>query len=136
MTFIWLIIAILLMIGEIYTPGFFLFCISIGALSAAATALVTKSIMIQISIFVVIIIISVLLIRPVLNKFFVKDKKTNSQRMIGMNVVVEEEITKENKGRVKINGESWFASANETIPKGEKVIIDSIDGLTVKVHRA
>ena len=52
MTFIWLIIAILLMIGEIYTPGFFLFCISIGALSAAATALVTKSIMIQISIFV------------------------------------------------------------------------------------
>lgn len=136
MTFIWLIIAILLMIGEIYTPGFFLFCISIGALSAAATALVTKSIMIQISIFVVIIIISVLLIRPVLNKFFVKDKKTNSQRMIGMNVVVEEEITKENKGRVKINGESWFASANETIFKGEKVIIDSIDGLTVKVHRA
>lgn len=136
MTFIWLIIAILLMIGEIYTPGFFLFCISIGALSAAATALVTKSIMIQISIFVVIIIISVLLIRPVLNKFFVKDKKTNSQRMIGMNVVVEEEITKENKGRVKINGESWFASANETISKGEKVIIDSIDGLTVKVHRA
>lgn len=136
MTFIWLIIAILLMIGEIYTPGFFLFCISIGALSAAATALVTKSIMIQISIFVVIIIISVLMIRPVLNKFFVKDKKTNSQRMIGMNVVVEEEITKENKGRVKINGESWFASANETISKGEKVIIDSIDGLTVKVHRA
>ena len=53
-----------------------------------------------------------------------------------MNVVVEEEITKENKGRVKINGESWFASANETISKGEKVIIDSIDGLTVKVHRA
>ena len=92
--------------------------------------------MIQISIFVVIIIISVLLIRPVLNKFFVKNKKTNSQRMIGMNVVVEEEITKENKGRVKINGESWFASANETISKGEKVIIDSIDGLTVKVHRA
>lgn len=136
MTFIWLIIAILLMIGEIYTPGFFLFCISIGALSAAATAIVTKSIMIQISIFVVVIIISVLLIRPVLNKFFVKDKKTNSQRMIGMNVVVEEEITKENKGRVKINGESWFASANETISKGEKVIIDSIDGLTVKVHRA
>ncbi len=42
MTFIWLIIAILLMIGEIYTPGFFLFCISIGALSAAATALVIK----------------------------------------------------------------------------------------------
>ncbi len=136
MTFIWLIIAILLMIGEIFTPGFFLFCISIGALSAAATAIVTKSIMIQISIFVVVIIISVLLIRPVLNKFFVKDKKTNSQRMIGMNVVVEEEITKENKGRVKINGESWFASANETISKGEKVIIDSIDGLTVKVHRA
>lgn len=135
MTFIWLIAAIILMIGEIYTPGFFLFCISIGALAASLTALLTESIMIQISIFIVILIISVLLIRPVLNKFFVKDKKTNSQRMVGMSVVVEEEITKENKGRVRVNGESWFAVADETIKKGEKVMIDSIDGLTVKVHR-
>lgn len=136
MTFIWLIAAILLMIGEIYTPGFFLFCISIGALSAAITALITESILIQIYVLIIVLIISVLLLRPVLNKFFAKEKRTNSQRMLGMCVVVEERITKKQRGRVRVNGESWFAVSDDTIEQGEKAIIDEIDGLTVKVHKA
>lgn len=135
MKFVWLILAILLMIGEIYTPGFFLFCISLSSLTAAIAAFVTESITIQVSVFVVALFLSVLLLRPVLNKFFAKEKKTNTDRMIGMSVVVEERISKGEKGRVKVNGESWFAISDETLEIGDKAMIDQIEGLTVKVHK-
>lgn len=136
MVFFWLIVGILLMIGEIYTPGFFLFSIALGSFASSITALITKSIFIQITVFVIAMTLSILLLRPMLNKYFAKEKRTNATRMIGMSVVVEERIPKGGKGRVKVNGESWLASSNENIEKDEIAIVEAIDGLTLKVKKA
>jgi membrane-bound serine protease (ClpP class) len=44
------------------------------------------------------------------------------------------EITKKG-GTVYIHGEIWSAYADDVIPKGEKVVVDSVSELTIKVRR-
>jgi membrane-bound serine protease (ClpP class) len=40
------------------------------------------------------------------------------------------------KGRVFVHGEDWAAEASERIEKGAAVIVDQVDGMRLRVHRA
>jgi len=39
-------------------------------------------------------------------------------------------------GRIFVHGENWAAEADERIEKGEPVIVDQVDGMRLRVHRA
>ena len=58
---------------------------------------------------------------------------TGSEGLIGMEGIAHTDIDKE--GMVLVRGEYWQASSDEPIKKGEKVIVESVSGLKIKVKR-
>ncbi|KAF0145520.1 MAG: membrane-bound serine protease (ClpP class) [Nitrospirae bacterium] len=59
---------------------------------------------------------------------------TGSEGLIGLKGIANADITKEG-GMVLLHGEIWSAYSDETISKGEKITVESVTGLKVKVKK-
>ena len=134
----WLITAGFFVVLEIATMGFLVFWFAIGALAALAVSFVTKSILIQALVFLVVSTILLFATKPLVNKFLPNDSfvKTNSYSVEGKVGKVTIDIEPiEGKGQVKIDGETWSAkSADEAyIPKDTEIIVEKIEGVKVIV---
>ena len=131
---IWLIIAGVCLIAEIFTVGFLIFWFSIGALIAMVVSFFTTNIIIQTAVFIISSTILIFATKPFVKKFS-KDEdsvKTNVYSIIGKTGIVIEEINSiHSKGQIKIAGEVWSAiSYNDTIiPKGSEVEILEVKGV-------
>lgn len=133
---LWMIIGIMFLIGEVFTPGFYLFCVAVGCFVASASALFTASLSIQILAFSVGLVLAMLLLRPVMNRFFSKrTQRTNVDRLPGRVVKVERAISAGEKGRVTVDGESWLAESDSDIAVGEKARILEVAGTTLRVEK-
>ncbi|HWR59024.1 MAG TPA: nodulation protein NfeD [Thermodesulfovibrionales bacterium] len=60
---------------------------------------------------------------------------TGKEELIGMEGVAKTDISKQG-GTVYVHGELWSAYSDETIPRDNQVIVESISGLSVKVKRS
>lgn len=67
-------------------------------------------------------------------KAFRRKPVTGVEGIIGERGVARTEITKD-EGMVHVSGELWSAFSDEPIKEGEKVIVESVDGLKVKVRK-
>lgn len=129
----WLVIFVILLIVELSTVSLVSIWFAIGALAAGLVAYFIDNMMIQIAVFIIVSVISLLLT----NKFVSKIRKsdvipTNLDRVIGKIGIVTEEISKLEPGEVKVDGKRWSAVSTKKIKVGRKVEILSIDG--VKLH--
>ena len=82
----WLIVAGVFFIGEIFTAGFLIFWVGIGALLAMLMSIFTDSILIQTTIFVISSGLLMFLTRPLVNKYVDKDQDdvvTNAKSIVG-----------------------------------------------------
>lgn len=138
---IWFIVSIIFFILEILSPTFFLVCFSIGALITGLFCLSSISLTVQIFVFVISSLLTLVFLRPFFLKYLdddSEDKKTNVDALIGQTAIVSEKISpSENKGRVEITGDSWLAiskTGNE-ISEGERVEILKVEGTKVYVKR-
>ena len=135
----WLILCGIFLITEIFTVSFLMFWPGIGAFLAFITSLITDNQLIQIGVFTISTVLMIIFMKPIVKKIFKSNDSTvmNSNSLIGKTGIVVKEInTLEGKGQVKINGELWsaFTQDEDTIIKeGEKVIIESIEGVRLKV---
>lgn len=135
----WLIVAGIFFIGEIFTAGFLIFWVGVGALLAMVSAFFTDNIIIQTTIFVISSGLLLFLTRPFVNKYVDKDQDdvvTNAKSIIGRKAVVTEDIDPlKSVGLVKVGEEVWSAisGTQELIPAGTKVEILDIDGVKVVV---
>jgi membrane-bound serine protease (ClpP class) len=69
-------------------------------------------------------------------KAYKRKPVTGAEGLVGMEGIANTDITKD-RGMVLLQGEIWSAySSDETISKGEKIIIESVSGLKVKVKRS
>ncbi|MBI4824313.1 MAG: nodulation protein NfeD [Nitrospirae bacterium] len=59
---------------------------------------------------------------------------TGSEGFVGLEGIVKEDVT-EAGGMVMVRGELWSAYSDEPVGKGQKVIVESISGLKVKVKK-
>ncbi len=59
---------------------------------------------------------------------------TGSEGLIGLEGIANTDITK-TSGMVLLHGELWSAYSDETIPKGEVVVVEAVSGLKVKVRK-
>lgn len=137
---IWAIIALIFLIIEISTTGFAFFCIALGCVASTIAAVFTTDIKIQIIVFIVTTLASIVFIRPVLKRFFFKKKEilTNADALIGRTATVSEEIDNENNsGRIAVDGDDWKAVSEngEIIKKGEHVKIVSRDSIILTVKK-
>ena len=139
MWLIWLILCGIFLIIEIFTTTFLMFWPGIGAFFAFLTSLITDNQIIQIAVFTITSILMIIFMKPLIKKLFKNNNDTamNSNSLIGKTGIVIKEInTLEGKGQVKVNGELWSAfteDENSIIKEGEKVTVESITGVRLKV---
>ena len=136
----WMYAAILLFILELFTPGFILACLGVGAVTASFLAYIGFNLDTQLIGFGVTTLLSLFIIRPMLyKKGAAQDKiKTNTDALINRTARVTEEINWEvNSGRVSIDGDVWRAksSSEEIIIVNEQVIVESIESTIVTVKK-
>ena len=135
MFYIWLIVAVGLAILEMSTANLVSIWFVISGLIAMITSLFTDNINIQISVFVLIGLILMILTRKIVKKMIPKKEKTNLDRIIGMEGIVTEKITKNHPGEVKVDGKRWTAIADKAIPENSIVKILEINSTKLKVER-
>ena len=133
---IWFVVFIVMLVIEILTVNLVSIWFAIGALSAMLTAYFTESIFIQIVVFILVSIISLLITKPLVKKFKGFDiTPTNSDRVIGKTGEVIKRIGKNNYGEVKIFGNTWTATSKEELEVGEKVKVLNIEGVKLIVEK-
>ena len=133
----WIILAIIFLIGELLTGGFYLLSIGIGAIAAAILNYLQYDITTQIIAFILITVIFILISRPLYRKLNQNtvDKKSNTERLIGLNAKATDDIDSHKIGTIKVNGEIWKAISDEMISEGEEVEIIDIEGVKLKVKK-
>lgn len=128
----WMILAALFIIGEIFTAGFFLLPIGIGAAIAGLVALLGGNTIWQLVVFVVASFILFLVSRRFAQKVTKEQPPgIGADRFIGEECVVLEGINNLNDtGRVRMGKEEWRAESDsgKEIAAGTKVTVVRLSG--------
>ncbi|MEG2175030.1 MAG: NfeD family protein, partial [Oscillospiraceae bacterium] len=131
MPLFWLLLAVGLGVLEGITIDLVALWFALGALVAVVPALLGAPFWVELLVFLVVSLLSLIFTRPlVADVLKVKKISTNADRMIGtMGVVCEAISNVEERGRVKVSGLDWAARSDdgEPISEGEQVLIKSID---------
>lgn len=125
---IWFIIGLVMFLLELVIPGFFIFFFAIGAWVTALVCLIAEpGINVQLVIFTVTSVISLLLLRRIIQKKFFQEKITQSDEIedefTGKEAVVVSVIKPGANGTVEFKGTSWKAESESEIKAGQTVII-------------
>ena len=112
---VWLIVALVFFILEIFTTGIAVICFSFGAVGSCIAALCGANLTWQVIVFAIVTLVSFIFIRPMLIKLFYKkgknEVKTNMEALIGRKGIVSEAIDPvTGSGRVKVDGDDWTTS--------------------------
>lgn len=138
---IWVIVALLFVVVEIFTTGFAVMCISFGCLFGAGASLLEWDIKWQLLAFAVGTALAFLTVRPVVQKLLYRkadEVKTNVDALVGRRAVATERIEGElHPGRVKIDGDDWKAvsEGDEPIEVGEAVEVLAVNSVILTVKK-
>ena len=139
---IWLLVAAVFVVIEIFTSGFAVACFSVGCVFGAILAACDLSLTWQVVAFAIGTFLAFVLIRPVVMKYLDKKTnndhiKTNMDNIIGKTAVVTERIEENGFGRVKIDGDDWKAQTTDgvAVEVGEKVQIESYESIILTVKK-
>lgn len=135
MSFIWMIIFIALIVCELMTVNLMTIWFAIGALASFIASFWIKKFVWQMTIFVIVSLVSLLLTKKYVKNIRSKQiEATNLDRVIGKIGIVTETISKLEPGEVKVDGKKWSAISTQKINVGSKVEILSIDGVKLNVR--
>ena len=136
---IWLIVAVVLGVGEIATLGFFLAPFAGGALVAALVSGAGGGDILSWVAFLAVSLTLLAALRPVARRHMRQAPRlrTGTAALVGRTVTVVERIANdEGVGSVRIEGEVWTARAydeDEVIEAGKRVQVIEIRGATALV---
>lgn len=136
----WAIAAVLCLIAELLTGGFFILCFAIGAAVAAVLSLIF-GFNAQLAVFAIISVLCIFFVRPFALRYLHCDddhRVSNADAILGKMGMVSQVIESEAYGRVAIDGDDWKAQAEngEEIERGAKVVVTGRDSLIITVKRA
>ncbi len=137
---LWLALALLCLLAELCSGDFFIICFSIGALCTLLTSLVADVIWVQIVVFAICSVLSIMLIRPrILHAIHPKEmqRESNADAIIGRIGIVSEAIPQDGYGRVKLDGDDWKAQGEDgsAIALGCRVQILSRESIILTVKQ-
>lgn len=136
MTIVWLIIFLFLILVEIMTVGLVSIWFAFGSIAALITSYFTDSLLIQVIIFLLVSVITLVGMKPFMKKFkLTKIEPTNLDRVIGKRGEVIKKITEDKIGEVKVLGAVWSAISKDELEVGDRVIIEKIDGVKLVVRK-
>jgi len=134
---IWFIVGFVLILLEFGIPGLITLFFGIGAWIVAILCLfIDMSIDIQLIIFIIVSVISLIFLRKHFKKLY-RGKMDKSkfgpdelEEFIGHKAKATNEIAPNHPGKVEFHGTQWSAESNEEIKKGEIVEIIEKNNLT------
>jgi membrane protein implicated in regulation of membrane protease activity len=138
---IWIIVAVVLFIVEIFAPTFLAVCIAIGCIAAGIFSYFDFGLKIQLIAFSISALTSFFLVRPFMLKYAHKKSnkvKTNVDALVGKvgRVILTIDNSK-NQGRVTVEGDDWRAETvnNEIINTGASVEVLKINSTILIVKQ-
>jgi len=136
---IWAIIAVLLALGEIATPGlFFAGLVALAAIPAAIVDVLHGPAWLQVLVFIAGSLASLGVLRPVARAHLHMPalSRTGTAALVGARALVLERVDT-NGGRVRIGGEEWSARSymdDQVLEPGARVEVAKIEGATALVY--
>lgn len=139
MPYIWLAIIVVMSIFEACTAQFVSIWFVLGALVSMIISIFCPSVTLQIIVFILVALLTLLLTRPFVKKLLnFKKEDTNSGRFIGKTGLVIQTINNEiGEGQVNVSGNIWTARSKDDsiINEGENVVVESIQGVKLIVRK-
>jgi len=135
--YFWIVLFAACVFLEMTTAGFYLLSVGIGAGTAGVAKYMGFDTTTQLIVFSVVTVVCLIASRPFANILTrgAPKKKAATDRFIGKEGVTTEAIDPENAGMIKIGGESWRAIAKDNISVGEKVIVEKVKGVKLRVRK-
>ena len=135
---IWVLLAVALALGEVFTLSFLLGAIALAAVLAGVLAAIGAGVVWQLIAFIAASAASVLLLRPIAQRHLRTPAalRTGTAALVGARAVVIERVDADG-GRVKIGGDIWSARAfleDQVIEPGTRVEVAEIEGATALVY--
>jgi membrane protein implicated in regulation of membrane protease activity len=135
---IWVVAAVVLVIAEATTTAFVAIYFGFAALVTAMAAVVGLPVALQLVVFGVVSVGSMVLTRPALRQAAGRTTgiRTGVDAMQGRIGVVVRPIAELDPGQVKIGGETWTARSfydGESIPEGARIEVVRVEGVTALV---
>jgi membrane protein implicated in regulation of membrane protease activity len=136
---IWAILAVLLALGELATPGlFFLGPVALATLPALFVAVVGGAAWLQVLVFILGSLASLAVLRPIARAHLHMPAitRTGTAALVGARATVLQRVDAEG-GRVRIGGEEWSARAymeDQVLEPGTRVEVAKIEGATALVY--
>jgi membrane protein implicated in regulation of membrane protease activity len=142
---LWTILGVLLIIAEVFTPGFVLLWFGVGALAAALASFLGAGLAAQFLLFISLSSILTALSRTIFVNYFMSKDESGGMKMgvaslpgqVG--TVVSSSQGALNEGAVKVFGSIWTAYPAEGEPPleaGDRVVVERLQGASIYVRRA
>ncbi|MEF2920757.1 MAG: NfeD family protein [Acutalibacteraceae bacterium] len=134
----WIAIAVIAIVLESCTTQLISIWFALSAVVTAVVAVFTDNLIIQLAVFVVVAVLSLVLTRPLAKHLKSKSGEvpTNCDRYIGkVGEVIIDVNNNDATGQVKVEGSVWSAKSatNDILPAGTLVSINAIEGVKVIV---
>jgi membrane protein implicated in regulation of membrane protease activity len=125
---VWFIIGLFLFLLELVLPGFVIFFFGVGAwLTALLCLIANPGINLQVIVFAITSVLSLLLLRKMIqNRFFFSKEELSKEvedEFSGKEAMAVTDFEPGNNGKVEFKGTTWKAESLSSIHKGDKVII-------------
>lgn len=137
---LWLLAGLVLCVAELFSLAFVLLSFGVAAFAAAAAAWLGAGGPVSLAVFAVASLLTLFALRPLavrrLHRGPGEAAATNAEALLGRDGVVRVAIPERGRGRVRVGGEDWAAMADEALPEGTPVVVESIEGVTLRVRRA
>ena len=135
MIYFWLGVVVLAIAAEAATADLIAIWIMPAALISMILALADVPLWVQITVFILLVAVFLVLSKTILRKYLKKrpNEITNADALVGQTAIVTEKVDNlAQTGAVRVNGLEWSArSASDTVTveKGTLVVIRSISGV-------
>ncbi|MET0624842.1 MAG: NfeD family protein [Pyrinomonadaceae bacterium] len=142
---LWTVLGVILVIAEVFTPGFVLLWFGVGALAAALASFLGAGFAAQFILFIAVSTALTALSRTIFVNYFAgRDEggglKSGAETLPGqVGTVVGSSQGALNEGAVKVFGSVWTAYPAEGEPPleaGDRVVVESLRGASIYVRRA
>lgn len=132
----WVGVAVLAVLVEIITPSFGWIFATLAALCSALAALVGAPLALQVMLFAVVLLVSLVLLRPrMVHKLGAPGVPTRTAALVGKVGEVSVAIDPVGGGgRVNVDGEDWAARSASSLAQGTRVRVTGADGIALQVE--
>ena len=135
----WFLLGLGLFLLELVIPGFFIFFFGLGAWVTALVCLIANpGTNLQIIIFAVISVISLIGLRRIIQKKFFYSKGTQSEdvedEFTGKEAIAKTDFGGIKNGKVEFKGTTWNAESTAEIKEGQRVVIKEKDSFKLIVE--